>query len=96
MVLSPLAQKWPMKHHEHRPKIKFGLKCLLICKLNQNAGGHVLMTKFGKSGKTGPSGFLFWTIWFWQFQSKAKEGAKFKDLKIQDVLKQEKGLKGIK
>jgi hypothetical protein len=33
------------------------------------------MTKFGKFGKTGPSGFLFWTAQFWQFQSKAKEGA---------------------
>jgi hypothetical protein len=33
------------------------------------------MTKFGKSGKTGPSDFLFWTVLFWQFQSKAKEGA---------------------
>jgi hypothetical protein len=54
------------------------------------------MTKFGNSKKTGPSGFLFRTVRFWQFQSKAKEGAKFKDLKIQGVLKQEKGLKGIK
>jgi hypothetical protein len=33
---------------------------------------------------------------FWQFQNKAKEGAKFEDLKIQDVLNQEKGLEGIK
>jgi hypothetical protein len=31
-----------------------------------------------------------------QFQSKAKEEAKLEDLKIQGVLKQEKGLKGIK
>jgi hypothetical protein len=54
------------------------------------------MTKFGKSGKIGPFGFLFRTVWFWQFQSKAKEGAKFEDLKIQCVLKQENGLKGIK
>jgi hypothetical protein len=51
----------------------------------------VLMTKFGKSRKTGPSGFLLRTVQFWQFQSKAKEGAKFKDLKIQGVLKEEKG-----
>jgi hypothetical protein len=29
-----LAQKWLMKHHEHRPQVKFGLKCLLIRKLN--------------------------------------------------------------
>jgi hypothetical protein len=54
------------------------------------------MTKFGKTRKTEPSGFLFWTIWFRQFQSKTKEGAKLEDLKIQDVLKNEKGLKGIK
>jgi hypothetical protein len=49
------------------------------------------MTKFGKSEKTGPYGSLFWIVRFQQFQSKAKEGAKFKDLKIQGVLKQEKG-----
>jgi hypothetical protein len=54
------------------------------------------MTKFGKSRKTGLSGLLFWNIQFWQFQSKAKEEAKFKDLKIQSILKQENGLKGIK
>jgi hypothetical protein len=54
------------------------------------------MTKFGKSGKTGLSGLLFRNIQYWQFQSKAKEEAKFKDLKIQGVLKQEKGIKGIK
>jgi hypothetical protein len=54
------------------------------------------MTKFGKSGKTGLSGLLFQNIRFWQFQSKSKEEAKFKDLKIQGVLKQEKGLKGNK
>jgi hypothetical protein len=54
------------------------------------------MTKFGKSEKTGLSGLLFRNIQYWQFQSKAKEEAKFKDLKIQGVLKQEKGIKGIK
>jgi hypothetical protein len=43
------------------------------------------MTKFGKSGKTGLSGLLFRNIQYWQFQSKAKEEAKFKDLKIQGV-----------
>jgi hypothetical protein len=32
-----------------------------------------LMTKFGKSEKTEPSSFPFWTIRFWQFQSKAME-----------------------
>jgi hypothetical protein len=85
-----------MKYREHRPEVKFGLRCLLIRKHNQKAGGHVLMTKFGKSGKTGQFGLLFRNIRFWQFQSKAKEEAKFKDLKIQCVLKQEKSLKGIK
>jgi hypothetical protein len=54
------------------------------------------MTKFGKSKKTKLSGLLFQNIRFWQFQSKAKEEAKFEDLKIQGVLKQENGLKGIK
>jgi hypothetical protein len=54
------------------------------------------MTKFGKSEKIRPSGSLFRTVRFRQFQSKAKEGAKFKDLKIQCVLKQENGLKGVK
>jgi hypothetical protein len=47
-----------MKHREHHPEVKFGLKCLLICKLNQKAVGHVLMTKFGKSKKKN------WTIRF--------------------------------
>jgi hypothetical protein len=39
MVLSPLAQKWLMKHYEHHLEIKFGLKCLLIRKLNQKTEG---------------------------------------------------------
>jgi hypothetical protein len=56
----------------------------------------LLMTKFGKSGKTGLSGLLFRNIQFWQFRSKVKEEAKFEDLQIQSVLKQEKGLKGFK
>jgi hypothetical protein len=34
LLLSPLAQTWQMKHHEHYPKVKFGLKCLLIRKFN--------------------------------------------------------------
>jgi hypothetical protein len=55
----------------------------------------VLMTKFDKSGKIRLSGFPFWNIQFWQFQSEAEERVKLKDLKIQGVLKQEKGLKGI-
>jgi hypothetical protein len=54
------------------------------------------MTKFGKSRKIKLSSLLFRNIRFQQFQSKAKEEAKFEDLKIQGVLKQEKGLKGIK
>jgi hypothetical protein len=54
------------------------------------------MTEFDKSEKIKPSGSLFWTARFRQFQSKVKEGAKFKDLKIQSVLKQEKGLKDVK
>jgi hypothetical protein len=56
---------------------------------------QLLMTKFGKSEKTRLSSLLFWNIRFLQFQSKAKEEAKFEDLKIQDILKQEKGLKDI-
>jgi hypothetical protein len=51
------------------------------------------MTKFDMCEKTGLSGLLFRNIRFWQFQSKAKEEAKFEDLKIQTVLKQEKGKK---
>jgi hypothetical protein len=39
LVLSPLAQKMEMKHYEHCTEVKFGLKYLLICKLNQKAGG---------------------------------------------------------
>jgi hypothetical protein len=57
---------------------------------------NVLMTKFGKSGKTGLFGLLFRTIRFWQFQGKTKERVKLKDLKIQCVLRHGKGLKGIK
>jgi hypothetical protein len=53
------------------------------------------MTKFGKAGKNGPSGFLFRTIRFLTV-SKQKQGAKLEDLKIQCVLKHEKRLKGIK
>jgi hypothetical protein len=36
-----------MKHHEHRPEVKFDLKCLLIRKLIQKARGHVLITRLG-------------------------------------------------
>jgi hypothetical protein len=55
----------------------------------------VLMAKFGKFGKTRLSGLPFWNIRFWQFQSKTEERAKLEDLKVQGILKQEKGLKGI-
>jgi hypothetical protein len=58
--------------------------------------GHVLMTKFGKSGKIRLSSLLFRNIWFCQFQDKTKEGARLEDLKIQRVLWHEKGLKSIK
>jgi hypothetical protein len=75
-----------MKYHEHRPEVKFGLKYLLICKFNKRQG-HVLMTKFSKSGKTGLSGLPLQNIWIWQFQSKTEEGAKLVDLNIQGVLK---------
>jgi hypothetical protein len=54
------------------------------------------MTKFGKARKSGLFNLPNWSIWFWQFQSKTDEVTKLEDLKIQGVLKQEKGLKGIK
>jgi hypothetical protein len=54
------------------------------------------MTKFGKARKIGCSGFLFRTVWFRQFQNMKKAGATLRDLKIQGVLKQEDGIKGIK
>jgi hypothetical protein len=31
------------------------------------------MTKFGRSGTTGPSDFLFQNTWFWQVQKKVKQ-----------------------
>jgi hypothetical protein len=54
------------------------------------------MTKFGKAEKIGCSGFLFWIVWFWQFQYKTKEGARLEDLKIQGILRHGKGLKSIR
>jgi hypothetical protein len=48
----------------------------------------VLITKFGKAGKTGLSGLGNRNIRFWQFQNKAMERVKLEDLKIQGVLKQ--------
>jgi hypothetical protein len=36
----------------------------------------VLMTKFGKAEKIGPSSFQFWIIRFLQFQNRNREGAK--------------------
>jgi hypothetical protein len=56
----------------------------------------MLMTKFGRAGRTGCSGFLFRTVRFWQFWNMNMTRAKLEDLKIQGVLKQGKGLKGIK
>jgi hypothetical protein len=32
-----------------------------------------LMTKFHKAEKTECFGFLFWIVWFWQFQTQTKE-----------------------
>jgi hypothetical protein len=54
------------------------------------------MIKFGRTRKTKLSGLPNQSIRFWQFQSQTKEGAKLEDLKIQRVLKLEKGLKYIK
>jgi hypothetical protein len=54
------------------------------------------MTKFAKAEKIECSGFLFQTVRFRQFQNMKKAGAKLRDLKIQCVLKQEGGQKGIK
>jgi hypothetical protein len=56
----------------------------------------MLMTKFGNAGKTEGSGCLFRIVWFWQFQNMNMTGAKLEDWKILGVLKQGKGLKGIK
>jgi hypothetical protein len=54
------------------------------------------MTKFGKFRKIGLSGLLFWNIWFWQFQSKAKEKVKFQDsrcFKARERAKRHQGTK---
>jgi hypothetical protein len=51
----------------------------------------LLMTKFGKSKKTGLSGLGNRSIRFWQFQNKIKKEAKLEDLKIQECLKHGKG-----
>jgi hypothetical protein len=53
--------------------------------------GHVSMTKFGKAGKIGCSGFLFRTVRLWQFRNIKKTGAKLEELKIQGILKQGEG-----
>jgi hypothetical protein len=58
--------------------------------------GHVLMINFGKAEKIKLSCLPNRSIRFWQFQSKIEERAKLEDLKVQGVLKQENGLKGIK
>jgi hypothetical protein len=65
-------------------------------KTNLNYWNQLLMIKFDKSKKTGLSDFLFQNIRFWQFQGKAKKGAKIKDLKISGVLKHGKILRSIK
>jgi hypothetical protein len=31
-------KKWLMKHHEHHPLVKFGLKCFLIPSLTKRQG----------------------------------------------------------
>jgi hypothetical protein len=54
------------------------------------------MIKFDRTRKIKLSGLPNQSIRFWQFQSQTKEGAKLEDLKIQRVLKLEKGLKYIK
>jgi hypothetical protein len=61
-----------------------GFSCFLCFSLKLN---YLLMTKFDKSEKIEPSDFSFRNVRFQQFQSKTKEEAKFKDLKIQDVSK---------
>jgi hypothetical protein len=53
-----------MKHHEHRPQLKFDLKMPFNTQAQLKGWGHVLMTKYGKSGKTGLSSFLFRIIQF--------------------------------
>jgi hypothetical protein len=72
-----------MEHHGHHPQVKFGLKCLLMCKINEKVGVHLLVTKFCKSEKAGLSGFAFWNIRFWQFQNRNMTGVKHEDLKVQ-------------
>jgi hypothetical protein len=62
-----------MKYCEHHPEVKVGLKCLLIYKLNQKAGGHVLMTKFSKSKKIGPPISYFGLSDFDSFRAKPRK-----------------------
>jgi hypothetical protein len=54
------------------------------------------MTKFSEARKIGCSSLLFQIVWFQQFQNRNMTEAKLEDLKIQGVLKQGKGVKGIK
>jgi hypothetical protein len=56
----------------------------------------VLITKFGKAGKTECSVLLFRIVQFRQFQNMNMTGARLKDLKIKDVLRPGKILKGGK
>jgi hypothetical protein len=53
------------------------------------------MTKFSRSGKTGPSNFLFWIVRFQKFQSKTKEEANFEDSRCFEVRKGTKRHQGI-
>jgi hypothetical protein len=52
------------------------------------------MTKFGKVEKIECSGFLFWIVRFWQFQTQTEEGAKIENLNIQGEFKHGKGRQG--
>jgi hypothetical protein len=56
----------------------------------------MLMTKFVNAEKIELSDLPNQSIQFSQFQSKTKEGAKLQYLNIPSILKQEKGLKGMK
>jgi hypothetical protein len=65
-----------MKHYEHRPQLKFGFKISFNTQALVKDRGHMLMIKFDKSGKIGPSDFLFQTILFLQFHNSNMKGAK--------------------
>jgi hypothetical protein len=59
----------------------------------------VLMTKFGKSRKTGPSSFLFWTVRFWQFSEQEQDMSytqRFEDTRCFETWKRNKKHQGAK